>query len=206
MARVKFETTRKGFYPGCDTVSRSAPKFAMKMLFRPLVSFPLHQNHSSVRKKLFVMFWLFTIFLTIVIANPILQDPDELTVLDDSSTNSPNLVFIENSPQVKCLSNALTDDNFSSNTGDDNAAIYRRAGYCPADDVPIPKGQTTNPGGIPADNPYGKASNDSPCLKENPVLVTCGGPESLGLREPHNIEWSPYVANCIVGKFFMFFI
>lgn len=166
------------------------------------------------------MLWDFMIFLAITIASPILPDSNEYITVDDSSTNNldipwtgtrdmpwtnnPDIAMVENAPQGDCTSNAFPDNE------DDNLVIHRRSdGFCRPPQVyrydDIPSGDRTTPSEPAKKNPYEKVrydSSDDVCIeKEHPIPVTCGGPERLSGNVLHNIAWSPYVANCIPGKF-----
>ena len=140
-----------------------------------------------------------------VVANPI-------SSVDDSSIDVLENTVAENPPQPNCQSFEFMDNGFDENTQDDKAAVYRRSFWCPQPEISPtkPNGKYTVPDTVPAkNNPYEKVSptsDDDPCINTiHETLVTCGGPEALGLRIPHNSQWSPYVANCIPGKSLLLF-
>lgn len=160
------------------------------------------------------MLWLFPIFLTLSIAKPILQDLDEYITADDSATTSLGIPLSSNVDtnaaeitQDECTSDAFFD------TTDEKPVVYRRdKDYCRSSssqqdygyDSP-PQGYRTTPSAPAEKNPYDKVkydSSDNVCTeKEHSIPVTCGGPERLSNNGPHDIAWSPYVINCIPGKF-----
>lgn len=157
------------------------------------------------------MLWLLTLFLTISIANPILQDSDNYISADDSATNNLDVPSSSNAKTtaLEITQGECTSDTFSDNI-DDNLVVYRRdKGYCRSSlsqqDYDPPQGYRTTPSAPAEKNPYDKVkydSSDTVCTEEeHPIPVTCGGPERLSNNGPHNIAWSPYVINCIPGKF-----
>ena len=160
------------------------------------------------------MLWLLTLILTTSIANPILQDLDDYITADDSATNNLDVLSSSNleTTAVGITQGECMSDTFSDKI-DDNLVVYRRdKGYCRSSlsqqdygyNSPL-QGYRTTPSAPAEKNPYDKVkydSSDNVCTeKEHPIPVTCGGPERLSDNGPHNIAWSPYVINCIPGKF-----
>lgn len=169
-------------------------------------------------RKFYVMFWFFASFLIIVAASSILQNPNELTNIE----NYFDAVVPENSlvtSQANCRPSSFLNNDSGDSIDDDEDAIYRRdASICPATvnipaklDFNMPVGNPTVPDQPEqirreTKNEYGKVESGpdlDPCAGTiNSVLVTCGGPEKMGLRVRHTSMWSPYVANCVPGKSF----
>lgn len=157
-----------------------------------------------------VVFWPFLTMLTIAFANPLSQNLNELALIDDSIidslyTNTLDAVVPGNPTQPQCNPRISSDD-----TEDNTIRIYRRHhhDYCEqVKDDNLPPGPRTTPDEPAENNPYKGVRYDDDenvcTLQGHRIPVTCGGPEMLD--ETANPEWSPYVVNCLPGKFVILF-
>lgn len=164
-------------------------------------------------QKFSVMRWLFLTLLTIDFANPLSQNLNELASIDDGIidslyTNTLDTVVPENPAQPQCIPRISPDD-----TEDNTFRFYRRhhRDYCEqVKDDNLPPGPRTTPDEPAENNPYKGVRYDDDknvcTLRGHRIQATCGGPEILHSEfDTANPEWTPYVVNCLPGKFVFLF-